>query len=879
MPMRQPKWLLVTLKKLSLRRSEGDRRKARSYAIPLSLAYPTMAKPPPALQIYIKRISVTSVGGIQIGSGRLSSDFPLPIYADGPFSRSTASMDHSTQSMINLYEYNRSGHSSPKSSHFVIRNYLHLSLIPLTESQSSLNSMNPNVTYTSYGHPTSHHHHSQVHSQYTIQTPHTSNPPSGIYRINPSINNRESTSIGTMDNASLTHYNTNMNNGVGGVGSDGRGVPRRQDTRNSYLSYASTNTPSWVNPSTMMETQVQSTPLMHRGGGRPLPDPANYTQNGRMMNQQQQYQQQANGYDYSQGGYGGYHAQGHGHAERPSSGGFVITNTVVEEEEYVHDMEDEGNEELEEEEHHRRVDERRDFPQQSAYGYAGGLSPHNMYSSMPVGMGVKGVPMERVAPPSASPMNANSRGKRPLPIPGASQPLGGASAFNVSKKKSFVGGFLVGLRRLPKRVLRYGSKKEKRRFGGFEEPELDEELGMFGGNESQELPRYNSNPVTPTAGPSNNRSRTPIRMTAEETSGMPGSMPMSPPALHTQTTEMKQPRRTRKPSFTLTPPPGETLRPEHLSRPEDQEFFDPPPESEAEVPNGVVDYPPPSTERERATVMMYHEEPPQAPATQETHGTMATGAGATGTVTPNSDRPATVRNNTSTSVSRMASNHTSGNIASERARAGTPAPAPPINTAVSPPQIFQSPETAHPPPANDYMKMTLSPRPQTHATEVTEHTTFQTSRSFTNDPSFSSELNPVFRFFYSFYRLPWISDRSTVDYSPLIGFGGKSGGRGIISKKAGQSWYRKKGDANIGAITSGSLDLLAAEGDTSITRRVVVTVTITAIGDIRVLDIEAMDRDRIVDMVTECQGGDGTDGAQRQRSRSKSTSIKGTQVQ
>lgn len=620
-----------------------------------------------------------------------------------------------------------------------------------------------------------------------------------------------------MDHASLTNFNTNTNAGVGspmtgGVGGMNNGM-RRQDTRDSYLSYASTtNTPSWVNPSTMLETQAQSTPV-NRGGSRPLPNPANYSH----QHQHHGYNTNGQGYGYAGGGGSGayanhgYHHHTGGHAARPSSGGYVITNVTEEEEEYDEDG-------AEEEEQRQEEEERTNFPSQfqSSYGY-----------SMPVGMGGpngKGVPMERVAPPSESQLNSTTR--RPLPIPGASQPLGGTSAFDHSpKKKSFVGGFFLGLRRLPKRVLRYGSKKDKRRFRGFEEPNLDGGLPMGGyGGEGSEHGSLQG----PTAGQSNvNR-----MVQDEEASGMPGSMPLSPPVQHqpwlTPTTAANEAkntsgRRRRGPSFSLTPPPGETLGLEHMNSPGDQEYFNAPPESGdgegGEVSNGAVDYPLPSAERDRATVMRYQEESPRAPATQETHGTMATGGGRTGTPTSSSSRPATVRQNTSASMSRMASNHTSGNMtSSERVpRAGTPAPAPAIDTAVSPPQNGQSPETAHPPPANDYMKMSMSPRTQqTHGTEVTEYTTFRTSRSFTNDPSFSSELNPVFRFFHSFYHLPWISQRSTVDYSPLAGFGGKSGGRGIM-KKPGQSWYRKKGDTNVGGITSNSLDLLAAasgEGDT-----------------------------------------------------------------
>ena len=370
---------------------------------------------------------------------------------------------------------------------------------------------------------------------------------------------------------------------------------RRQDMRTSCLSYASTTTPSWVNPSTMLETQAQSTPVLR--GSRPLPDPSHY--HGRSGNQ--------TGSMYG-GAYG----------KRPWSGGYVIAN-VKEEEEGEEEEYQEG----------REGDGRGDAlgHGEEYVGYHG----ETMGYSMPVGMGI-GVPMERVP----------ARGTRPLPIPGASQPLSGSSE---KRKGSFVGGFWVGLRRLPKRVLRYGSRKTEV-MSPQREQEREEEHREQEQQEQQE---------------------------------------------HREHSEQEPSEQE----------PSEREQPEQGGQPE-------------------------------------REQSDQLEQSKQEH------------------------------------DH-SGETHSEH---------------------HHSPETAHIPPATDYIKMTTS---------------CTMPSSFTNDPSFTTELNPLSRCLHALFRLPWMSDRSTVDYSPLAGFGTKSGGRGVL-KKQGTSWYRRP-DPNGGAITGHSLDLLAAEGD------------------------------------------------------------------
>jgi hypothetical protein len=590
--------------------------------------------------------------------------------------------------------------------------------------------MNPhNVTYTSY--PTSNdpnYHHSSSRSFSQAR----GTPKASASNLSYSPQTNLATMAGTPSHHAYTpSLATGMNVGMPGAAGGPGSTLQRSGTRNSYLSYA--DTPSWINPSIMMETSTPATRT-----SRPLPDPQRYSA-PRYIGPQPGHQGDSGGYIGRGSGYA--HQQG-----RPTSGGFFITNVTEEEEE---ELEGEGGEEGGYVDVHPPS---RPHPHQQQHnirlpnGYNN--VPNNGYL-MPIGMkGGKGVPMERVAPPG-------QYHHRPLPVPGASQPLGRIDSLKWKKKKetssphspSLAGSLFAGLKRLPKKVLRYGRKKSLMMDEG------DEEFGNLRNFEDM-LPGYASHPATPTGLGGNINS--PIK--AEPENRMPGEMPVSPPQ-----------QRFRNPSLKLTRPSGETLR-QGLNA-EDQEFFD---HSNAhndhisQPPPPAVEYPAPSIERERTTVMMYHENEEE------------------------SNAPPIGRSESA--FSRRGSSSDTG----------SPIPTPVIDTTVSPP-VNQSPETAHPQPANDYMKMTASPR--TAGTQVTEYTSFST------DPSFTSDLNPVFRFFAGFYHLPWFSERSTVDYSPLTGFGQKSGGRGGRGKKEGQSWYRKKGDT-AGLSASLSLDLLSSgEGD------------------------------------------------------------------
>jgi len=270
--------------------------------------------------------------------------------------------------------------------------------------------------------------------------------------------------------------------------------------------------------------------------------------------------------------------------------------------------------------------------------------------------------------------------------------------------RSFVGGFVRGLRRLPKVVLGYGGNGDKRKF--FRRGTLGTEgtatsvTGMTGNT----LPRYTSNPPTPVAGPSN-----------AQHYFQGGQIPAAPPATFHPPGPSSSQRRFH-PSFRVTPPSEvieqEEPELEYVSEPQPPQFAGP-----------AVDSPP--QEGDRTTVLVY----------QDSQAATA--------VPPSRPASTPLRRSDSTPVRRSGSHHQPSDSAE----------------ANQVPSHAQSPVLAHPRPASDYRKMgsLLSPASPTTLTTTT----------FTSDPSFSSELNPVKRFFSTLHRMPWIArDRVTVDYRP-----------------------------------------------------------------------------------------------------------------
>ena len=109
-------------------------------------------------------------------------------------------------------------------------------------------------------------------------------------------------------------------------------------------------------------------------------------------------------------------------------------------------------------------------------------------------------------------------------------------------------------------------------------------------------------------------------------------------------------------------------------------------------------------------------------------------------------------------------------------------PLPPAPAAA--PEEILSPISAHPLPADDYMKMAISP-------PLTSHATGTSGTEYSDDPSFSSDLNPVERFFKTLYYMPWVAHgRVTVDYRPGAGVGdaGLKGKKRRVKRLS--TWYR-----------------------------------------------------------------------------------------
>ncbi|KAF8066498.1 hypothetical protein FPV67DRAFT_1449690 [Lyophyllum atratum] len=315
--------------------------------------------------------------------------------------------------------------------------------------------------------------------------------------------------------------------------------------------------------------------------------------------------------------------------------------------------------------------------------------------------------------------------------------------------RSFVGGFVNGLRRLPRVVLKYGTFGDKRKFVGpgtiGSGGTTTSALGMRSGNT---LPLYASNPPTPLAGPSNTEyiqaTDVPVPFPGEE----PPSLIRGPSIS----------QRRRHPSFRVTPPSDEMAGQENATDSQQDSRGIPP-----EFREGVVE--PPRTD----TVTIY-----DLPGQEE----FPVGDPSLPLSSPTPNR-------------RSGSHHQpSASHATEEA--------------------LPSPVLARPPPASNYRRMTLSSSPLSPRTFAT---------SLTSDPSFSSEVNPVKRFFLGLYHLPWIApERVTVDYHPRGHNGGNKKSRGFV-KKPMASWYRGTPGVVLSAKAGGAdLDLLSSGGRSRGTR-------------------------------------------------------------
>lgn len=383
----------------------------------------------------------------------------------------------------------------------------------------------------------------------------------------------------------------------------------------------------------------------------------------------------------------------------------------------------------------------------------------------------------------------------------------GAGFVRSQKKKPFVGGFVKRIRRLPKTIFGYGAgegsdKQKLQRSGTLS---TDATSTSATGTTGNTLPPYSSNPPTPGAIPG----RSGLRV--QYTPGLMVSQPTEPPIPESPPPDVVRlsSNRVSVPSDSFANEVNGRLAtgPDILSRKPTNEFS-----------NGIgVD---------RATVMLYrdpnsqyHEDdrlvPGPAPPLVSRHP--SSGAALSYLADPlplQPVRPASFHSSHTATLppleipNRVPTPGPNGPRVSYASQAlphltipqplisgPRPSPSPPtqlelqtvppsfLQQANPPPQPaedVQSPVTAHPKHTTDYRKMTNSQSP-------TSHSTFATGSSY-YDPSFSSQLSPVEKFFTTLYRMPWIShNRITVDYLPGAGAGGVRRKRKM---KRIASWYR-----------------------------------------------------------------------------------------
>ncbi|KAF9006132.1 hypothetical protein BDQ17DRAFT_332842 [Cyathus striatus] len=294
--------------------------------------------------------------------------------------------------------------------------------------------------------------------------------------------------------------------------------------------------------------------------------------------------------------------------------------------------------------------------------------------------------------------------------------------LDTENKSGFVGGFVKGLKRLPKSIFSYGKKSRQGTFGT--------DVTAATGATTTTLPMYASNPSTPNPGPSAGHYTGGTNIGSNLNRPFPSSLQPGPESRHR-----------RIPTFS---PPSQV--PEQDEGSQSYEYSSPPPQFTEHPTNS-----PPDQGGARATVMVYQ-------------NTLAS-------------EPAPTPGDVSTHMSNNRLSRITTSISAPHAQSTTQAQH-------EPPQVQATPQpvSAHPLPAGDYVKMgALSPG-------RTARTTLTTWTS--DEPSFSSELGSVQRFFYVLYHLPWASGkRVTVDYRPGVGAGGDGGGRGVVKKNA-TSWYR-----------------------------------------------------------------------------------------
>ncbi|KAF9477262.1 hypothetical protein BDN70DRAFT_115891 [Pholiota conissans] len=393
------------------------------------------------------------------------------------------------------------------------------------------------------------------------------------------------------------------------------------------------------------------------------------------------------------------------------------------------------------------------------------------------------------------------------------------------RKKSFVGGFFNGVKKLPKTVFGYGagmgpSEKNKLRPGDayLTEGTSTSELT------SSTLPAYSSNPSSPIVRvPGPGRTRMNLQRRGDGIAKEP-TIPESSPL--PEVVRLEDQRHSNIPSVRVTPPSG--------SYGEDANIYG---EEYPDYPENPSIDPFTNNPGERTTYMVYndrnsyyYDRNQPAPASMQRQATTSPGLSYV-----DSQPPASQHSSAAASTVRdirPANDIVQSTAPESGARLSYAAPTPqhatsysmpvgalqlssvptahslpqsqiepqnPVvhnsNADVAPANLIGSPQSVHPEPTIDYRKMSLSSSP-------TSHDTYTSATSFC-DPSFTS-CNRVERFFKMLYHMPWVShNRVTVDYLP-----GDGASKGRKKNRPMSSWYH--GMVGNSRRSSASLDLLSS---------------------------------------------------------------------
>lgn len=338
--------------------------------------------------------------------------------------------------------------------------------------------------------------------------------------------------------------------------------------------------------------------------------------------------------------------------------------------------------------------------------------------------------------------------------------------------RSFVGGFFSGLKRLPKLVLK-GSSEEKRQLkhkGTFNTETEGTSTTFTGMTRGNTLPRYLSNP---SIGPSNPQFAHRLSMAVANGSFPPGSTPATVYHLRTNTAGPQFP------IVTITPASGS----EGIAEGEQAHFYDGPP---AVNPHQSMYRGESEHDRhrlnDRTTVMMYSTDS-QVPT--RTHSAAAPPPPRQPTPGPR--------------VSYQAQLPTRANAQAEAGPSTGPG-----NAAISTHTGILN-NTAQPSAA---MTSSMMPGDVVSSPRSPSSYTISAVPSF-YDPSFTSDLTPIEKFFKGLYNLPWVAqERVTIDYRP--GNSDRARAKVKALKKPMASWYRavmsrsRRGSRDLDLLSSGS---------------------------------------------------------------------------